>query len=88
MTMHVCMLEHLDWSDQEFQDMVKSLTGSVSIHIMSCLYVNDLSVSMLIHIHICVIINLGDRISQEYDSNYQYIHVRITSAPTGDKCVV
>lgn len=33
------MLEHLDWSDQEFQDMVKS-SGPVSIHIM---YVNDLS---------------------------------------------
>ena len=84
--MHVCMLEHLDWSDQEFQAVVKSLTGSVSIHIMSCLYVNDLSVSMLIHIR--VIINLGDKISQEYDSNYQYIHVHVTSAPTGDKCVV
>ena len=37
------MLKHLDWSDQEFQDMVKSLTGPVNIHIMSCLYVNDLS---------------------------------------------
>ena len=80
------MLKHLDWTDQEFQDMVKSLTGPVNIHIMSCLYVNDLSQYAIIYI--CVIINLGDKISQEYDSNYQYIHVHITSAPTGDKCVV
>ena len=37
------MIKHLDWSDQEFQDIVKSLTGPVNIHIMSCLYVNNLS---------------------------------------------